>query len=148
MAPETVCGCSVCVCLHVSTITEHPSSHFPLICWYYKPFIISSWHIHKIKHTVINFVRCRKRERQKRGWWEDAHGDKYPESKIKIKFVIFHVSHLAQKLFWNLERKSNEGNGVEHKDDLLILHLSLEIHLDPHLSAWNPDITREHDCQI
>lgn len=45
------------------------------------------------------------------------------------------MSHPAQKLFWNLERKSNEANGVEQEDDLPILHLSVEIHLDPHLSA-------------
>lgn len=57
------------------------------------------------------------------------------ESKIKIKFAMFHVSHPAQKLFWNLERKSNEANGVEQEDDLPVLHLSVEFHLDPHLSA-------------
>lgn len=73
------------------------------ISWYYRSFIISSWHAHKAEHTVINFARETPRERKREtGMSEMANmsagfRSKQTHSYYAVTKVLAQASHVSDK---------------------------------------------------
>ncbi len=93
------------------------------ISWYYRSFIISLWHAHKQKHTVINFARASETDGEREtGMWNGKHSLQTTQRLLRCHKSLAQTSHASDKTpesafhVWQRMKKPGETAWRDERD--------------------------------